>query len=185
MNRFMSLLQFLPFTSLLFPVVARCHDGWIQVNSIVEKGQPITIALMLGNHSNEHGSFRIAGKWDAKYTKLLVIDPKGEATDITSAIIDMGEDPEKTGPKGPKGFHLARFIPKAEGVHIVLARQERMIQQDNGSKLFTFRNARSNFVSLANPRVAEAQMVNGFDRKYALDHLLEIVPVTQPLGIGQ
>ena len=49
------------------------HDGWIEVPAIVEKGQPVTIALMLGNHANEHRSYRLAGKWNPKFTKLMVI----------------------------------------------------------------------------------------------------------------
>lgn len=173
------------FITLLFyhPQSALGHDGWIQVNSIVEKGQPVTIALMHGNHSNEHGSFRLAGKWDTQYTKLVVIEPSGKINDVTSAIVDMGEDAEKTGPKGPKGFHLAQFTPREEGAHIVLARQERAVQQDDGPRLRTMRNARSVFVALRNPRVSDARRTEGFSRTYAADNLLEIVPVTNPVGV--
>ena len=53
--------------ALILPRSVLGHDGWIQVNPIVEKGQPVSIALMHGNHSNEHGSFRLAGKWDAAH----------------------------------------------------------------------------------------------------------------------
>jgi uncharacterized GH25 family protein len=162
---------------------APAHDGWIQVSPIVERGQLVTIALMHGNHSNEHGSFRLAGKWDSKYTKLLVIDPSGKLNDITSSLIDLGEDPEKTGPKGPKGFHLARYTPKNEGVYIVLGRQERIVQQSNGPKLRTMRNARSAFVVLRNPRVAEARNVKRFSRAYSVDSVLEILPVTNPFAV--
>ena len=134
--------------ALILPRSVHGHDGWIQLNPIVEKGQPVSIALMHGNHSNEHGSFRLAGKWDAQYTKLFVIDPSGKINDLTNTIVDLGEDPDKTGPKGPKGFHLAQFTPKTEGVYIVLARQERNLQQGDGPKLRTMRNARSAFVAL-------------------------------------
>jgi hypothetical protein len=45
------------------------HDGWVEITPvIVEKGQVATISLIQGNHSNEHRSYRIAGKWDQKYT---------------------------------------------------------------------------------------------------------------------
>ncbi len=168
---------------LLFPAVAWSHDGWIQVSPIVERGQPITIALMHGNHSNEHGSFRIAGKWDLQYTKLWILDPSGKAADITKSVVDLGEDPEKTGPKGPKGFHLAQFTPREEGPYVVLARQERVLHQDGGSTLRTMRNARSAFVALRNPRVSEALRTEGFSRTHATDNLLEIVPVTNPVGV--
>lgn len=168
---------------LLLPALALSHDGWIQLSPIIEEGQPVSIALMHGNHSNEHGSFRLAGKWDPEYTKLLVIDPSGKMHDISNALVDLGEDPERTGPKGPKGFHLAQFTPKEEGVYVVLARQQRVIQQGDGPKLRTARNARAAFVVLRNPLVAEAQKANGFSRTFAIDNLLEIVPVTNPIGV--
>jgi hypothetical protein len=43
--------------------------------SIVEKGQPVTITVLQGNHSNEHKSYRLAGKWDLESTKITVISP--------------------------------------------------------------------------------------------------------------
>jgi hypothetical protein len=95
----------------------------------------------------------------------------------------MGEDPEKTGPKGPKGFHLAQFTPRENGIYIVLARQERTAQQDGGASLRTMRNARSAFVALRNPRVSDARGIEGFGRTYAIDNLLEIVPLSSPLGV--
>jgi hypothetical protein len=140
---------------------------------------------MHGNHSNEHGSFRLAGKWDAEHTKLFVIEPSGKLNEITNSIIDLGEDPERTGPKGPKGFHVAQFTPKHEGVYIVLARQERSIQRPDGPKLRTLRNARSAFVALRDPRLAGAKEANGFSRTVALDDVLELVPVTNPLSVEQ
>jgi hypothetical protein len=172
------------FAVVMLAAPADSHDGWIQINPIVETGQPVTIALMHGNHSNEHGSFRLAGKWDAQYTKLSVIEPSGETVDLTTAIVDLGEDSEKTGPKGPKGFHIAQFTPRQEGVHIVLARQERIIQDGEGAKLRTMRNARSSFVASAIPKVAEAQKATGYGRTHALDRVLEIVPMTNPFSVA-
>ena len=90
--------------ALILPRSVQGHDGWIQVNSIVEKGQPVSIALMHGNHSNEHGSFRLAGKWDAQYTKLLVIDPSGKISDLTNTIVDLGKIPRRPDPRVRKVF---------------------------------------------------------------------------------
>src|SRR4051812_11010310 len=71
------------------------HDGWIEVSpTLVEKNQPAMIALIQGNHSNEHKSYRIAGKWDQKYTTLAVVDPQGKSTGLTDRLIDFGEDAE-------------------------------------------------------------------------------------------
>src|SRR2546422_5828969 len=109
------------------------HDGWVEITpAIVEKGQVATISLIQGNHSNEHRSYRIAGKWDQKYTTLLVVDSKGKQTTLTERLIDLGEDEDKVGPKGPKGFYLASFIPMEEGLYQAVAKQARTIQQGDG-----------------------------------------------------
>jgi uncharacterized GH25 family protein len=159
------------------------HDGWIEVSSIVERGQPVTISLMLGNHSNEHKSYRLAGKWNPKFTKLMVIDPSGKVNDLTSAIIDLGEDPEKTGPKGPKGFHIAAFTPQLEGVHVIVGRQEEVAQHGNGPKFRGVRSARAAFTALATPKVADAKNSSGFARTLDSEDLMEIIPVSNPFGI--
>src|SRR6266511_3574461 len=90
-----SLLLFitLPF---FHPLSALSHDGWVEISpTIVEKGQVATIALIQGNHSNEHRSYRIAGKWDQKYTTLVIVDPHGKQNALTDRLIDLGEDDEK------------------------------------------------------------------------------------------
>jgi uncharacterized GH25 family protein len=161
------------------------HDGWVEVPAIVERGQPVTISLMLGNHSNEHKSYRLAGKWNPKFTKLMVIEPSGKLNDLTSAIIDLGEDAEKTGPKGPKGFHIAAFTPQMEGVHIVVGRQEEIAQHGDGPKFRGVRSARAAFTALRTPRVADAKKSSGFGRTVDNETLLEIVPVNSPFGIMQ
>jgi uncharacterized GH25 family protein len=161
------------------------HDGWVEVPSIVERGQPLTISLMLGNHSNEHRSYRLAGKWNVKATKLMVIEPSGKQHDLTSSLVDLGEDAEKTGPKGPKGFHIATFTAKEEGVHIVVARQEEIAQHGDGPKFRGVRSARGAFTALRTPRVAEARKSSGFGHNTNNENLMEIVPVSNPLGVTQ
>ena len=62
-----------------YPQLALSHDGWVEVTpTIIEKGQVATLALLQGNHSNEHKSYRIAGKWDGKNTTLVVVNPGGK-----------------------------------------------------------------------------------------------------------
>jgi uncharacterized GH25 family protein len=175
----MFLLCFLPFRSSL------AHDGWIEVPTIVETGQPVTISLMLGNHSNDHKSYRLAGKWNPKFTKLMVIEPSGKVNDITASLVDLGEDPEKTGPKGPKGFHIASFMPKEDGVHIILGRQEEVAQHGDAPKFRGVRSARAAFTALRTPRVAEAKKSSGYARTVDIENLMEIVPVSNPLGVTQ
>jgi uncharacterized GH25 family protein len=173
------------FVSVLFlPQPAPGHDGWVEVSpTIVEKGQPATIALMQGNHSNEHRSYRIAGKWDQKYTTLVVVDPQGKKSALTDRLIDFGEDDEKVGPKGPKGFYLASFTANEEGLYQAVARQIRTVQQGDGPKLLTMRIAKTTFASLNVPGVSTAKNLKGLDLMSGGGDGLEIFPIANPMGI--
>jgi uncharacterized GH25 family protein len=165
--------------------MAVAHDGWIEVTpSIIEKGQLVTISLLHGNHSNEHKSYRLAGKWRPEFTTLMALDPTGRLTDLTGAIVDLGEDEEKTGPKGPKGFHIAQFTAKEQGFYAVLARQQRVIEEA-GVKLRSLRTARTVFGALAIPTIAGTKELRWPTAQPTLGDGLEIVPITEPLGIAQ
>ena len=105
--------------ALILPRSVYGHDGWVQVNAIVEKGQPVSMCAHARQSLQRTWKFSSRRQMGcAQYTKLLVIDPSGKINDLTNTIVDLGEDPEKTGPKGPKGFHLAQFTPKTDGVYI-------------------------------------------------------------------
>lgn len=172
--------------TLLFfdPLSASSHDGWVEVTpAIIEKGQIATLALIQGNHSNEHKSYRIAGKWDGKNTTLAVVDPKGKHSSLTDRIIDLGEDEEKVGPKGPKGFYLASYVPNDEGFYHAVARQERSLQQGDGPKLVTVRIAKTAFAAFKVPTIAAAKNLKGFDRLIAGEDGVELIPVNNPLAV--
>jgi uncharacterized GH25 family protein len=174
------------FFALTFfcPQTALGHDGWIEVSpAIVEIGQSTTMTLIQGNHSNEHRSYRIAGKWDQKYTTLIVVDPRGKKHALTDRLIDFGEDDEKVGPKGPKGFYFASFTPNEEGLYQAIARQMRTIQQGDGPKLSTIRIAKTAFASLNVPALSAAKNLKGPDFTPHDGDGLEIFPVMNPLGI--
>jgi uncharacterized GH25 family protein len=172
------------FVSSIFPRSATAHDGWVEISpTIVEKKQAVTIALMQGNHSNEHKSYRIAGKWDSKHTTLVVVDPKGKQNVLTDRLIDLGEDAETVGPKGPKGFHLATFVPKDDGLHEALARQIRTVQQGDGPKLLTVRLAKTTFAAFKVPIVSAAKNLKGFDRLIGGEDAVEFTPVNNPLAV--
>ena len=151
--------------------------------TIVEKNQAATISLIQGNHSNEHKSYRIAGKWDQKYTTLAVVDPSGKPNALTDRIIDLGEDDEKIGPKGPKGFYLAPFVPKDDGLYQVVARQARTIQQGDGPKLVAVRIAKTAFAAFKVPMISNAKHLKGFDRLLAGEDAVEFIPVNNPLAV--
>jgi hypothetical protein len=177
------LLSLITFTCIrVLPALA--HDGWVEISpTIVEKNQAATISLIQGNHSNEHKSYRIAGKWDPKYTTLVVIDPKNKPNALTDRLIDFGEDAEAIGPKGPKGFYLAPFVPKDDGLYQALARQARTLQQGDGPKIVTVRLAKTAFAAFKTPTVSAAKNLKGFDRLIAGDDAVEFIPVNNPLAV--
>jgi uncharacterized GH25 family protein len=185
MKRF-SKLGFAIFLNLIFfcPQFTFAHDGWVEITpTIVEKGQPTTIALIQGNHSNEHKSYRIAGKWDGKNTTLAVVNPAGKLSTLTDRIIDLGEDEEKVGPKGPKGFYLASYIPNDEGPYQAVARQVRSLQQGDGPKLMTVRIAKTAFAAFKAPTISAAKNLKGFDRLIGGEDGVEFIPVNNPLAV--
>ena len=185
MKRF-SKLGFAIFLNLILfcPQFTFAHDGWVEITpTIVEKGQPTTIALIQGNHSNEHKSYRIAGKWDGKNTTLAVVNPGGKQIALTDRIIDLGEDEEKVGPKGPKGFYLASYIPNDEGLHQAIARQVRSLQQGDGPKLMTVRIAKTAFAAFKAPTISAAKNLKGFDRLIGGEDGVEFIPVNNPLAV--
>jgi len=116
-------------------------------------------------------------------TRVTVISPSGKAIELT--MIDLGEDPEKTGPKGPKGFHVAQFVAEYDGVYTVVARQEKILQHGSGPKFRGVRFARATFVALPLPTVAEAGKIKNFDRRAEAGDDMEIIPVTSPLSVVQ
>jgi uncharacterized GH25 family protein len=167
-----------------YPQLSLSHDGWVEVTpTIIEKGQVATLALIQGNHSNEHKSYRIAGKWDGKNTTLAVVNPGGKQNSLTDRIIDLGEDEEKVGPKGPKGFYLASYIPNDEGLYQAVARQVRSLQQGDGPKLTTVRIAKTAFAAFKVPAISAAKNLKGFDRLVAGEDGLEFIPVNNPLSV--
>jgi uncharacterized GH25 family protein len=182
-------LQTVPMSILLcvslicLPASAIAHDGWVEsAPAIVEIGQPVSLLLMHGNHSNGHGSYRLAGKWDSKLTRVAIVSPHGTEEDVTERVVDLGEDPEKTGPKGPKGFHVASFTPREEGVYLVRVTQRRTLQHGDGPKFLSVRTAKTAFAALPAPTLSAAAKLNGFDRAVGGDDALEIVPLAGPAG---
>lgn len=163
---------------------AGAHDGWIEITpSVVEKGQIATITLMHGNHSNDHRSYRIAGKWDQKYTTLTLWAPNGKQIDLTRQLVDLGEDDEKTGPKGPKGFHVAPLTATEQGLYLAVARQVRTLQQGDGPKFSSVRIAKSAFAAFETPSFSETKKLQTQDRVLTGDDGLEIVALTNPVAV--
>ena len=171
-------------SGLTLPCAGLAHDGWVEISpAIVEKNQPATIALIQGNHSNEHKSYRIAGKWDQKYTTLVVVDPKAKEFSLTDRLIDFGEDADAIGPKGPKGYFLTSFVPQDDGLYQAVARQTRTIEQGDGPRIVTVRIAKAAFAALKVPTVSAAKNLKGFAAVVAGTDAVEFIPLSNPLAI--
>jgi hypothetical protein len=102
---------------------------------------------------------------------------------LTDRVIDFGEDAEAIGPKGPKGFFLASFVPQDNGLYQAIGRQARTVQQGDGPKIVTIRIAKAAFAALKVPTVASAQTLKGYDRRIGGDDAVEFVPISNPLAI--
>ena len=90
-------------TILLYPYRVTGHDGWLEVSpALVEEGQLVTISLFQGNHSNEHRSYRLAGKWRPQDARLMVAVPAGQISDLTRAIVDFGEVKRRSDRRDPR-----------------------------------------------------------------------------------
>jgi hypothetical protein len=113
----------------------------------------------------------------------VVIDPKNKTNSLTDRLIDFGEDTEAVGPKGPKGYYLAQFVPKDDGLYQALARQARTLQQGDGPKAVTVRLAKTAFAAFKSPNVAAATKLKGFDRMIAGEDAVEFIPVNNPLAV--
>ena len=169
-------------TLCLLIAPASAHDGWLEAHPfLVERGQPVSIFLMFGNHGNDHRSYRLAGKWQSDYVTVFVTGPAGPAVNLTGQMTDLG-DADDVGPKGPKGFHLVPFVASQEGVYIALATQARELQSD-GQKFRSIATAKVVFAALRAPGVAAAARLTGFDRVVGGAEVLEIVPMTNPLAL--
>jgi hypothetical protein len=183
MTRSALLLPLVIFAVLGVPWAAAAHDGWIESHPwLAEPGQPVSFLLLYGNHSNNHRSYRLAAKWESPYTRLSVVDPTGREHDLTAQIVDLGEDVEAVGPKGVKGFHVAPFTPPAPGLYLALAKQIRILEF-GGPKFQSILVAKSAFIALPSPTVLAAQGAQGFDRAIGGPDVLEIIPLTNPVGV--
>ena len=168
----------------IFPAWAPAHDGWVEVTpTIIEKGRlrpsPSFKAITPTNTKATASPASGTGKIPRSRWSIL----KGKQITLTDRIIDLGEDEEKIGPKGPKGFYLASYIPNDEGLYQAVARQARSLQQGDGPKLMTVRIAKTAFAAFKVPTISAAKNLKGFDRLVAGEDGVEFIPVNNPLAV--
>ncbi|OPA76119.1 cobalt ABC transporter substrate-bindng protein [Paenibacillus selenitireducens] len=164
-----------------FAVPASAHDGWSQTNSpVVASGEVSYVDLMLGNHSNEHASYRIAGKWSTDTTKVYVTTPAGKKADITSTIFYTGEEKEDAN-AGINNEFVTKFSSSAPGAYIISAEGDSIFKSADVSSR-TLRSAKS-FVAIADiPLAQRVQNLKGFSAHVTTDRA-ELVPQFNPAAI--
>ncbi len=148
---------------------AGAHDVWIEPGAnLVRTGEPLALALMLGNHGNAHRDFRLAGKLAPGTQNLEIVGPKGERLDLTPTLLDTGYAPQE-------GFWLGRFAPSAPGLYLAHARFDAVMSY---APVRDVKSAKAFFLSSPTlDRVDEG--TRGYDR--VLGDPLELVPVVHPV----
>jgi uncharacterized GH25 family protein len=146
---------------------AFAHDTWVETNAnLVRTGDAIHIALMLGNHGNEHRDFKLASKVSLEPCTLEVISPSGERYDVKSRLADLGYAPKE-------GFWSTRFITGEAGLHAVAHTTDAVnhgVRGIKSGKSFFLASDSLDNVAVENP---------GFDKP--LGHALELVPTASPV----
>lgn len=164
---------------LAIPVFA--HDGWSQTNSpIIAPGEVSYVDLYLGNHSNGHKSYRIAGQWSLDTSKVYVISPAGKKADITSTRYYTGEAATETEPAVNNGF-VASFSSSSLGGYIISVEGDSIFKHGDVASR-TLRSAKS-FVAISDiPTLERVRALRGFSRQVSTDRA-ELVPAFNPTAI--
>jgi uncharacterized GH25 family protein len=164
---------------LSFSLVAIAHDGWTQTNApIIEAGEVSYVDILLGNHSNEHRSYRIDGQFSTNST-VNVTTPAGQKVDITSTRFYTGE-PDSTN-KLNNGF-VASFTASQYGAYIITAESESIRSSAGQPASRTLRNAKSFVAALDIPSIARAQQLSGFSKVINKDRA-ELIPQFNPAAV--
>ncbi|RCW47466.1 DUF4198 domain-containing protein [Paenibacillus prosopidis] len=161
------------------PVFA--HDGWTQTSSpIVAAGQVSYVELMLGNHSNEHKSYRIAGQFPVDNSKVYVTTPAGVKSDITGTRFYTGEAATETEP-AVNNYFISSFKSAVPGAYIVSAEGDSVFKSSAAASR-TLRSAKS-FVAISDiPVIDRVKALKGFSKQVSTDRA-ELVPQFNPAAV--
>ncbi len=159
------------------PVLA--HDSWLQPPAaIVQVGEPAYVDLFLGNHSNEHRSYRIAAKADPKSTVLKIFQPDGTILDATATLVDYGEA-DDVSPAGIKGYLGGTFTPAREGLYLAVAFGDTVLSHGGGPTFRSLRTAKT-YLAAVEESLSHAKAGQGWDRVVAPE-AAELVPLANPV----
>lgn len=165
--------------AIALPVYA--HDGWTETNApIVAVGESSYVDLLLGNHSNNHASYRIEGRWSADTTKVYVTTPAGKKVDISSTLYYTGETAASE-TSGINNGYIASFNSSTPGAYIITAEGDSIFKHDNQATR-TLRSAKS-FVAVSDiPTAQRTAKLEGFSKPTSTDRA-EFVPLVNPSAI--
>jgi uncharacterized GH25 family protein len=154
---------------LLLARAASAHDSWVLTNTnVVRIGDNVHVALMLGNHGNDHRDFKLAGKVDLTGSTLVVVAPGGKRFDLIDKLIDLGYAPKE-------GYWSARFAAAQPGLYLVTHTADRVVHY---APVRSIKSAKTYFV--VSKGLDNVPRDNpGFDKP--LGHALELVPETNPV----
>jgi uncharacterized GH25 family protein len=154
---------------LMLAATTSAHDTWVQTNTnVVRAGDNIHIALMLGNHGNDHRDFKLAGKIDLEGCTLVVLAPDGKRYDLKDRLADVGYTPKE-------GYWATRFAATRPGLYLLAHTSDKVVsyaptRSIKSAKTFFLVSKSLDNVSRDNP---------GFDKP--LGHALELVPEASPI----
>jgi hypothetical protein len=135
---------------------------------IIAPGEVAYVDILLGNHSNEHRSYRIDGQFSTN-SNVFVTTPTGIKTDITATRFFSGE--ATTVNNG----YIASFTPEAPGAYIVTAESDGT-RTSSGVTTRTLRNAKS-FVAVGDlPIIDRIKLLKGFSAVINKDRV-ELIPL--------
>ena len=155
------------FVTVIAPLAATAHDNWVETNtSLIRLGDIVHVDLKLGNHGNDHRDFKLSGKVSLESGQISVINPKGEAFDLKSHLVE-------TGLSTKEGYWTGRYTTTQPGLHVVTSTSDGIRGTTRSIK-----SAKTYF--LASEKLDDVPIVtSGFNKP--LGHALELVPVTNPV----
>ena len=155
--------------TLVFPLIARAHDMWVQTNTnLIRVGDAVHVDLMLGNHGNEHRDFKLASKVDPAASTLSIVAPDGKRYDLKDRLVDTGYTPKE-------GFWTTAFAADKAGMYTIASTSDAVMSYAPERSI---KSAKAYFV--ASPSLDKPSANNpGFDKP--LGHPLELVPLANPV----
>ncbi len=163
-------------------VPVSAHMGWTQTNSpITAIGESAYVELLVGNHTNEHRSYRVDANWGSMKHSTFVFDPSGNKIDISSTEFYTGENDPSVKNSNINNEYIASFRANEPGAYIISAQGE-SVASYSGYPTLTKRSAKS-FVAVSDiTNMQRVQSLRGFQRQVSPDRA-EWIPLFNPAAV--